>query len=81
MFICDKCCECCRNLHKSSLYDELHTGDDSIQDNLCLIYENRPLLCRIDDCYEIMFKEKLSYNEYIEFNYKYCNEFKKLRRK
>lgn len=84
MFICDKCGECCRNLHKSPLYNELHNGDGIckyLQDDLCSIYENRPLLCRIDECYEVIFKEKLSYNEYVELNYKYCNELKKSRRK
>ena len=27
MFICDKCGECCRNLHKSDLYKELNNGN------------------------------------------------------
>ena len=83
MFQCDKCGACCRNLNKSPIYNELHSGDGIckyLKDNLCSIYENRPLLCRVDECYEIIFKEKLSYENYIQLNYEYCNMLKDLRR-
>lgn len=84
MFTCDKCGECCRNLNKSPLYDDLHDGDGIcryLEGNLCSIYEERPLLCRVDESYYIYFKDKLSYEEYVQLNYKYCNELKKSRRK
>lgn len=84
MFECDKCGECCKNLHKSPLYDELHNGNGIcryLQGNLCSIYEDRPLLCRIEECYDVMLKNKLSYEEYIQLNHKYCNELKSKRRK
>ncbi|MFI3212803.1 MAG: YkgJ family cysteine cluster protein [Eubacteriales bacterium] len=84
MFECDKCGECCRNLNKSPLYDDLHNGNGVcfyLKDNICTIYADRPLLCNVDKCYEAMFKEILSYKEYLELNYKYCNELKNLRRK
>lgn len=75
MFKCDKCGACCRNLHKSEMYRELHNGDGVcryLKGNECSIYENRPLLCRIDESYEIFFKNKLSYDKYIELNYECC---------
>ena len=84
MFTCDRCGECCRNLNKSPLYDDLHDGDGIcryLEGNLCSIYEERPLLCRVDESYHIYFKDKLSYEEYVQLNYKYCNELKKSRRK
>lgn len=27
MFMCDKCGECCKNLHKSLIYKDLYNGD------------------------------------------------------
>ncbi len=79
MFQCDKCGECCRNLHRSPAYKDLHDGDGIcryLEDNLCSIYESRPLLCRIQESYDIIFKEKLSYEEYLQLNYEACTELK-----
>lgn len=84
MFQCDKCGECCRHLDQSALYRDLHDGDGVcrfLQGNLCSIYKHRPLLCRVDECYKALFKNKLTYEEYIQLNYHYCNIFKNMRRK
>lgn len=80
MFICDKCGECCKKLNKSSVYDELHNGDGVCRylvGNLCSIYEDRPLLCRIDESYEILFKQTMDKSEYYKLNYKFCDKLKK----
>jgi hypothetical protein len=61
MFQCDCCGECCRNLDKSDIYKEL-------------VYSERPLLCRIDECYEVFFKEQFSKEEYYKLNYMICKE-------
>lgn len=77
MFKCDCCGECCRNLDKSDLYSELDRGDGTciyLDGNKCSIYSDRPLLCRIDECYELYFKEQYSIEEYYELNYKVCKE-------
>lgn len=77
MFHCTQCGECCRNLNQSILYKELDRGDGVciyLADNLCSIYENRPLLCRIDDCYEGYFKQLYSIDEYYELNYRICRK-------
>ena len=83
MFECDKCGECCKNLDKSDIYKDLHNGDGVcfyLNENICSIYENRPFLCRVEEGYEI-FKIELSYEKYINLNYKYCSELKKSRGK
>lgn len=75
MFNCCKCGLCCRNLNKSELYKELDRGDGTCKyliDNLCSIYEERPLLCRIDESYEAYFKEQYSIEEYYKLNYEGC---------
>ena len=84
MFHCDKCGECCRNLNLSPVYKELHDGDGVcryLKGNICSIYENRPIICRVDECYEKYFREKMSYDEYLSLNYKCCEELKRKRRK
>lgn len=81
MFKCDKCGKCCRNLNKSSIYAELDSGNGTckyLDGNLCSIYEKRPLLCRIDEAYEVFFRDVMTLEEYYEKNYKSCEELKKL---
>lgn len=79
MFTCDKCGMCCRNLHLSPLYAELNDGTGVckyLKGNLCSIYPNRPLLCRIDECYNHFFKDMMSKDEYYKLNYEVCNQLK-----
>lgn len=80
MFMCDKCGECCRNLDKSPVYSELDSGNGVckyLDGNLCSVYENRPLLCRIDESYEAFFKNVISINEYYRLNNESCLILKK----
>ena len=81
MFKCDKCGICCRNLKLSPLYVDLDRGDGVckyLQDSLCSIYTSRPLICRVDECYEF-FKQSMTLEEYYELNYESCNKLKKLK--
>lgn len=80
MFICDQCGECCRHLDRSVVYAELNRGDGVCKylvEDKCSIYENRPLLCRVDECYEIYFKDQYTRDEYERINYEVCNLLKK----
>lgn len=75
MFHCSKCGECCRNLDKSDLYRELDRGDGTciyLKENLCSVYDRRPLLCRVDECYDIYFKSIMAKDEYERKNYEQC---------
>lgn len=82
MFKCNKCGQCCRNLNLNSVYKELHNGDGICiwlnEKNECSIYDNRPLLCRIDEGYNKFFKDSMTIEEYYYENYKVC---KMLRRR
>lgn len=81
MFQCDCCGCCCRNLDKSDLYADLDRGDGIckyLSGNLCSIYKKRPLLCRIDECYELFFKDILSLEDYYQLNKKECQKLKRL---
>ncbi|MEE1249180.1 MAG: YkgJ family cysteine cluster protein [Lachnospiraceae bacterium] len=77
MFKCTGCGECCRNLDKSDIYQELDRGDGTckyLDGNKCSIYSERPLLCRIDESYETYFRERYSKEEYYELNYSICKQ-------
>lgn len=80
MFKCDKCGECCRNLDKSPIYKNMHDGNGVcrfLKGNICSIYNDRPLICRVDDSYEVFFKDEMSYDEYLQQNYLCCEILKK----
>ncbi len=80
MFQCDKCGQCCRNLHRYPIYRGLHSGDGVckfLEGNECSIYDERPLICRIEEGYDAFFKDTLSYEEYIQRNYACCKILKK----
>jgi hypothetical protein len=79
MFECDACGHCCRNLDKSSIYSELDRGDGTCKylvGDLCSIYENRPLICRVDESYEKFFKDIMSLEEYYKLNCEACIRLK-----
>lgn len=79
MFICDKCGQCCRFLKLNPLYKELDRGDGVcryLDGNLCSIYNDRPLICRIDDAYDALFSTTMTREEYYEMNYKSCKLLK-----
>ena len=76
-FQCNKCGECCRQLRRSSLYKELDRGDGIckyLSGNLCGIYKNRPLLCRVDESYDAFFKDVMSLDMYYRLNYTSCKQ-------
>ena len=80
MFHCEKCGICCRSLRRSRLYSALDRGDGVcryLDGNLCGLYAERPLLCRVDESYETYFKNKMSKEEYYRQNYRSCELLKK----
>lgn len=84
MFKCDMCGECCRNLSFSEIYSDLDDGTGKCRylvGNKCSIYNDRPLKCRIDDCYEEYFSGQMTKEEYYRLNHEICDKLKHLRRR
>ncbi|MBE5899890.1 MAG: YkgJ family cysteine cluster protein [Lachnospiraceae bacterium] len=80
MYICSQCGACCKHLEQSEIYKELDRGDGTciyLADNKCSIYDERPLVCRVDDCYYIFFKDQMTLEEYYRLNYEACDLLKK----
>ena len=81
MFKCDKCGKCCRNLDLSEIYRELDRGDGVckyLKDNLCSIYNQRPIICRVDEMYDLYFAAIMTKDEYYKQNYEACKKLKSI---
>ena len=70
VYKCEGCGECCKNWmpakYDPSMVDE--QGNCKYLDlntNLCTQYDSRPDFCRIDKSYEIFYKDKMSFEEYL----------------
>ena len=76
-FPCDKCGLCCRHVNRVELADKdgvckyLDTSS-----NLCIIYERRPLFCRVDEYYDKFYKDEITKEEYYIINLEYCKQIK-----
>ena len=46
------------------------------ESNLCSIYEERPLLCRVDESYDAIFAGQMTREEYEQLNYDACKAIK-----
>ena len=80
MCYCEHCGCCCRNLDKSDIYAPLNRGDGVckyLKGNDCSIYENRPVLCRIDESYDRFFSEMMSREEFYAINKQACKQLQK----
>lgn len=83
MFKCDKCGLCCSNIGGIDLYKDLDRGDGVckfLKGNLCSIYDNRPLLCRIDESWKSYFSSEISLNSFYELNYQGCERLKNIKK-
>lgn len=81
MFECKQCGNCCRHLDRSELYKDLDRGDGvciHLRDNLCSIYDDRPLLCRIEESYNEVFSDVYTKEEYYRLNEKACRKLQSI---
>ena len=80
-FFCDKCGLCCRHIKGIKELEGFDKGNGVCKyldekTNLCEIYENRPLICRVDDMYHKYFNKIYSKQEYYKLNYNACKKLK-----
>ena len=83
MFKCDKCGLCCQALATVDMLAHLDRGDGICkfyisESKLCSIYDTRPLLCRVDECYDAIFAKYMSKEEYEQINYHACQQLKSM---
>lgn len=76
-FPCNGCGKCCRRVDQSTETDWLdrgdgvcrHFSDDSKQ---CLIYAQRPLVCRVEDYYVQHLSSKFTWHDFVRINLEIC---------
>lgn len=81
-FQCSGCGACCRRIkdavahsaHITALkfpynWDESGKCEMLLEDNTCMVYENRPLLCNVEKVAELMGYDK---EEFYKQNYRAC---------
>ena len=76
-FPCIACGQCCRNVHLSPLTEYLSRGDGICRyldenSNLCSIYEERPLVCNVENFFKLFLKDKISWLDYVRQNSDFC---------
>ena len=59
---CEKCGLCCKKINCMHL----------TKDNLCAIYETRPVVCNVEKTYEVYFARVMSKQEFEQMNRKIC---------
>lgn len=82
MFPCTACGQCCKNVHRSEETKFLDRGDGVCRNLnestlLCTIYEDRPLVCRVEDYYKANLIDVYEWDEFVELNLQICNELNK----
>ena len=79
-FKCEKCGACCRTVGLIEEAKFLDRGDGVCKyldkNNLCMIYEFRPEICRVDKMYK-RYKNKMTWDEYLELSYESCDKLRK----
>lgn len=75
-FNCNKCGMCCRQIGKANLLPYFQNVDGICihlnEDNSCNIYDNRPLVCRVDDMYKVFYADTMPLENFYAENKKIC---------
>ena len=76
-FPCTRCGLCCLNIQKIEALKDFNQGDGQCihydSTDGCLIYRDRPLICRIESMYQKYFTGLMSKKVFYEENAKVCN--------
>lgn len=76
-FPCNSCGKCCRLVDQSPQTAFL-ARDDGVcrhfdeQNNLCSIYAERPLVCRVEEYYEQHLTEQFAWDDFVKINLRIC---------
>ena len=78
MFPCTICGECCKHVSLAKETQWLDRGDGAclyldIKANRCIIYNERPLVCRVDGMFDSQYKETMTRTEFYTLNAECCN--------
>lgn len=80
-FPCNACGLCCRLVRLSPETAYLDRGDGicrhfSEKDNLCSIYSERPLVCRVEEYYHAYLEHAYEWKTFVAMNVAICEDLK-----
>ena len=80
-FPCTACGQCCKNVHLSEQTNYLNRGDGTCrhfddESLLCNIYEQRPLICRIEEYHEKYLSHLYEWDGFVKMNLEVCEQLK-----
>ncbi|KHM51450.1 hypothetical protein NZ47_10510 [Anaerovibrio lipolyticus] len=82
MFPCSRCGNCCKSIGKTIWGKAMALEDGSCkwlntETNLCTIYNNRPTMCNVDECYEKFYITEMSRDDFYQLNKQVCHMLQK----
>lgn len=83
MFPCSGCGLCCQNIAHIKELREFNRGDGvckyyDFTSKICLIYEKRPDICKVDTMYQKEYYKSFSKKEFYTLNAEVCNKLQEL---
>ena len=80
MFPCERCGACCRKIGEAPMTRHMAKDNGVCKylnevTNLCMIYPDRPITCRVDEFYEQCYKDKMSREEFYSIHKELCQKF------
>ncbi len=80
-FPCTCCGECCKNIGHIASLKKFDCGNGVCKNlsntNLCKIYNQRPLICKIDELYNKFFSKHINKQTFYQKNMDACNVLQK----
>ena len=81
MFPCERCGCCCRKVGEVFFAKSMALEDGSCKyldksSNLCTIYDERPIFCRVDEYYDKCMSDQMSREEFYRQNKEICYKFR-----
>ena len=78
-FPCNSCGKCCRRVNLSDSTNYLDRGDGVCRNfnevsNLCNIYNDRPLICRVEDYYKTYLSDQIGWDDFVKINLDICEK-------
>ena len=82
MFHCDCCGLCCRHITGIKMLEAFDDGTGTCiyldrENDLCTIYDSRPVVCNVDTMYELFFAHKMTREEFYAVNCESCMRLKR----
>lgn len=77
-FPCNGCGKCCRLVDRSHETAWLDRGDGTCRNfdenaRSCMIYEQRPLVCRVQDYYVAHLATRIKWDDFVKLNVDICS--------